>query len=214
MWPGIVLPLCACFHPSFDRPACGPNDACPDGLTCSARKICEEPAMGTPDAGFDSARCPASYNAGLPGPSRYRLIAGGQPAWVQSDACAADLPGATHLAVLESQAELDAAAALLDALPTSGSTIWIGAVQQRTAVLPADSWLWFDGVPLTTGWSAGEPNDGGSGEADHRDQFVDLQQGRTYFTDSAGSDNNGALCECDGVPIAQAALDAITSNRP
>ena len=176
----------------------------------------EAPTAALPDAGFDNARCPPSYNADLPGPSRYRLIPQGHPAWDQSDACALDLPGATHLVVLDSQDEIMRVAGLVNAppAPIAGSAIWIGAVQPRTAISPSDGWIWFDGQPLASGWNTGEPNDGGNGEADHREQFVKLQAGRSYFTDAAGSDNNGALCECDGKPIAQSAADAITANRP
>lgn len=177
----------------------------------------ESPTAAGPDAAaFDHAQCPPNYNADLPGPSRYRLITEGHPAWEQSDACAGDRLGATHLIVLDSQDEIMRVAALVNAPPTAitNSAIWIGAVQQRTAALPRDGWLRFDGEPLASGWNTGEPNDSNNTETDHREQFAKLQAGRTYFTDSAGTDTNGALCECDGQPIAQVALDAIAANRP
>jgi hypothetical protein len=48
----IVLFVPACFHPSYDRPRCGPDDECPSGLTCSAQKICESSGSNSPDAAF------------------------------------------------------------------------------------------------------------------------------------------------------------------
>src|ERR1700759_3190475 len=91
-------------------------------------------------AAFDASRCPATYNANLPGPSRYRLIPEGHPAWDQSDRCAADMVGATHLAVFDSAEEITAALALITTPPMAiaGTAVWIGGVQQRTATQPAD----------------------------------------------------------------------------
>jgi len=44
-FPGFALVgallVSACFHPSYERPLCGPNGACPAGLTCSTMQICE-----------------------------------------------------------------------------------------------------------------------------------------------------------------------------
>lgn len=164
-------------------------------------------------AGFDAATCPASYRAALPGPSRYRLITAGAPAWVQSDLCNLDLPGATHLVVLETMPEVVAVSGLVDA--TGGiarNAVWIGGVQEIRALTPRDNWLGFDGQPLIDAWHTGEPNDGSI--EDHREQFVQIQLGRRYFTDSAGTDSNGALCECDGKSLPSNVIDAITSNRP
>src|SRR5439155_25981868 len=94
-------------------------------------------------AGFDAEMCPESYSAALPGPSRYRLIAtAGAPAWVQSDLCNLDLPGATHLGVFETMAEVVAVSGLVDT--TSGisrGAVWIGAVQERSAITARDNWL-------------------------------------------------------------------------
>src|SRR5688500_3578010 len=49
----VVVVLSACFHPSYDRPTCGPGDACPSGLTCRA-KVCEPPGSG-PGGGSDAS---------------------------------------------------------------------------------------------------------------------------------------------------------------
>jgi hypothetical protein len=51
----IVLVVPACFHPSYDHPACGPGDTCPRGLTCNpASDLCELSGTGTPGVGSDA----------------------------------------------------------------------------------------------------------------------------------------------------------------
>ena len=44
---GIAMLVPACFHPTYDHPSCGPDGACPDGLTCnrqaSGQGVCEAP---------------------------------------------------------------------------------------------------------------------------------------------------------------------------
>ncbi len=168
---------------------------------------------GNSGASFDVAQCPASYSVALPGPSRYRLIAAGNPAWIQSDACNADLPGVTHLVVLDSMQELSAVTALLDA--TSGialDALWIGAVQPRTVSRADEGWLAFDGQPMISQWAANEPNDGTT-ETDHTEQFARLERARRALVDAPGNDSNGALCECDGRPLAASAASAIAASR-
>jgi hypothetical protein len=167
------------------------------------------------DAGGGLARCPGGYSASLPGPTRYRLIPDGHPAWTQSDACAADLPGATHLVVLNTVAEVSAVAALVSAPPIAiaGNAVWVGGVQAMTAMQPRDAWLGLDGGPLLDAWGGNEPNDRGDGEADHDEQFVKVERNKPYLTDTAGSENIAALCECDGAPIAASAAAAITAAR-
>src|SRR4051812_30916837 len=165
-----------------------------------------EQAAPAPDAGVEAASCPSSYGIRLPGSgSAYRLIPDGRPAWTQSDACAADLPGATHLVVLDSRAELDGATALVGAPTTAlaGNAIWVGAVQQSSATQPTAGWLWLDGTAVT-GWGGAEPNDRG-GQENHEEQFARIEKGKLYLQDSAGNSNSSALCECDGKPIVPAA---------
>ena len=167
------------------------------------------------DAGLDAPICPASYDVALPGPSRYRLIPDGRTAWVQSDACDADLPGATHLVVLDAPGELSSVVALVGAASTvlAGNAIWIGAVQPAGAAQPGAGWLWFDGSAVTGGWGGIEPNDRDNKE-NQEEQFVRIEKTKLYLQDSSGTSNSSALCECDGKPIATAAAAAITGNRP
>lgn len=54
----IAALLPACFHPTYDQPACGYGGECPAGMTCGLQGICEVPgdSSGTPlDASSDSS---------------------------------------------------------------------------------------------------------------------------------------------------------------
>ena len=61
-WLLLLVP--ACFHPSYDHPACGPGGACPDGLTCNAQGICE--AAGSPTSDAPVAIADAAIDASVP----------------------------------------------------------------------------------------------------------------------------------------------------
>lgn len=161
---------------------------------------------------FDVAKCPESYDAPIAGPSRYRLINDGRPAWVQSDACDADLPGATHLVVLETMAELLAVGAFIDNASGIAQNVWIGGVQLRGSVLATENWFGLDGAPLIGGWATNEPNDGT--REDGGEQFVKIERSRHYFVDITGFENDGALCECDGKPVDTMIAEAISGYRP
>jgi hypothetical protein len=170
----------------------------------------------TDAAAFDFATCPVSYDAALPGPSRYRLIKEGHRAWEQSDICAQDMVGATHLIEIDTMKELGDVAALIDTsnIGIAGNAIWIGGVQQMTATSPSDGWLGLDGQPLLNGWGGQEPDDGGGDESNHEEQFVTVIENRPYFTDARGDTILGAMCECDGKPLSAAAAALITVYRP
>jgi len=60
-----VLLVSACFHPSYDHPACGPNLECPSPLICR-QLICEEEGGTTRDATADASSA-ARTRAGLIG---------------------------------------------------------------------------------------------------------------------------------------------------
>jgi len=209
-WPchALLVLLPACFHTKYlqDDAAIGPDDA----------------AIGPDDAGVDafaSTQCPASYNVALPGPSRYRLITTGAQAWQASDTCAQDLPGATHVVVLETTAEVASVEALVEdpPAPIAANSVWVGGVQLRTATQPGEEWIGFDGLPLIAGrWYVAsndhEPNDGDATE-NRLEQFVSISAGKTGLNDSDGSGSKGALCECDGHPLAASAAAAVADNR-
>lgn len=44
VWAVVMAP--ACFHPSYDHPACGPDQQCPAGLHCNDQLICDPDGMG------------------------------------------------------------------------------------------------------------------------------------------------------------------------
>jgi hypothetical protein len=52
VWVLLLVP--ACFHPSYDRPRCGPDGECPVGLTCIAQ-ICEGMGGSAIDAAISDA---------------------------------------------------------------------------------------------------------------------------------------------------------------
>jgi hypothetical protein len=175
------------------------------------------PSADPGDGPFDLALCPESYNATLPGPSRYRLISASGSASNQIDACDQDLPGATHLVILETMPEFTSVKGFVDGFADNAiahNAVWIGGVQQRSALLPGQGWLGFDGAPLLVAWDPDthEPNDGG-GLEDRGEQFVFYEHNRKGLADVPGNMNSGALCECDGKPITASAMAAIDSNR-
>jgi hypothetical protein len=50
----LLLLLPACFHPTYDRPACGPQGECPSGLTCNELQVCDRGIAGPiADAAID-----------------------------------------------------------------------------------------------------------------------------------------------------------------
>jgi len=119
-WPvhAFVVLLTACFHTQYIHDDAGGDQ--------DASGVGQEDAAGV-DA-FAYTQCPASYNVALSGPPRYRLITSGAQAWQHSDACAQDLPGATHLAVLESSAEVAGVQALVEQppAPIAANAVWSG----------------------------------------------------------------------------------------
>lgn len=191
---------------------------------------CGSVASSAPDASnapdtSGGAQCPASYDITLSGMSRYRLITTGGRAWDQSTSCTRDQAGATHLVVLETASELASVQALVDTSATAlAAGVWVGGVQQHTATSPGDGWLGFDGQPLISGsWYDGpgtngppdvEPNDG-DGTENGLEQFVIIKPSNSQgikngLQDSQGGNSKGALCECDGKPIAAVAAAEIS----
>lgn len=228
-WLLVVVVVSACFDPNYDRPACSASGACPSDWSCVS-EYCERPGVGAAlgdaqtnespdvvpdlDAGFDYAQCPASYNASLPGPTRYRVIPDGHRAWEQSDNCNLDLPGATHLVILETDIEAQAVVAFMQTdRGIADGAVRIGAFQRRVATQTAAEWLGFDGRPLVDAWNPGEPNDLDDDEGDHSEQFVNIQRGYPGMNDSGGAFAAGALCECDGKALSADVIAAIDANR-
>jgi len=62
-WIAALLP--ACFHPSYDRPACGPHSECPGDLTCNQGfcELADAPGSQIPGGGFLDG---GSHDSGSP----------------------------------------------------------------------------------------------------------------------------------------------------
>lgn len=195
---GIAVIAGCGFHPTELRDA--PGSAAPDTSAGTA-------ADAMPDAAFDPLTCLAAGYAPLPGQtSYYRMLTGAGSAWVHSDDCNDDLPGATHLAVLDDLPETMAVQILVSATPAlSNSGAFYGGVQEPGQTSPGSGWISFADTPMFTAWSSGEPDDGGSHQETGKEQFVGLAYNRAYDIDYPGNATNGAICECDGHAIGSAA---------
>jgi len=62
----MVAVVCfgGCFHPTYDRPRCGPQGECPSGLMCNLDLVCEMPSGPGTDAETPDAR--ACYGTLVP----------------------------------------------------------------------------------------------------------------------------------------------------
>jgi hypothetical protein len=199
----VLVP--ACFNPHWDRPACSSSGTCPDDLQCTA---------GYCEGAFDPAQCPASYSPLLPGSTRYRLLTEGGGAWKQIDICNNDLPGATHLVILETNAELKDAAELLR--PATNESMWVGGVQRRSATAPKEAWIGFDSAPIPDlFWASDQPDDTPSpgGSESLCEQFAQLMFGYDGLVDNDLEAVSGALCECDGKALSDDVIATIEANR-
>jgi hypothetical protein len=162
---------------------------------------------------FTIESCPAEYNLSFTAGSRYRLLLAPYSVWLQSDDCIDDLFGRTHLAVVDTPAEMVALHAAVDARTPM---LWfVGAVQAPTATELGQGWLWFnDNALAATDWNPNgvEPNDGDFTE-DRWEQFGALQKGELGLVDYRGALATEALCECDGLAIGPQAKMAVDLNR-
>lgn len=189
------------------------------GFESQVNAIDAAPAEHDADTPDPSIQCPASYDIAFSGPSRYRLIKAGHPVWEQSDTCNQDMAGATHLVTIETDTEFANIKSFANNLGmgTANDSFWTGGVQLNTAAALSSDWLGFDGMHLFNGWDGSEPNDGNkdgnNNENDHEEQFIRIAKTALYFIDTAGNLNYGALCECDGKPIAATVTAAIDGYR-
>ena len=171
----------------------------------------------TRDAGFAIADCPASYTVTIADSrTRYRIIDTLQPFSDSNDSCNADLPGATHLAALDTvKEEVD-----LQALLSSSARYFVGAVQAPGSTTTTAGWSLITGGSLPPGlWDSAdtEPNDNTFGNTTDYgyQQFADLMQ----LTGPALHDNDpdeydGAICECDGLAVPSGIADQIAAQIP
>lgn len=203
----VIVGLAGC---GFESPA-APRDASMDDADPS---IFDASTDDADPSIFDPTTCPNSYT--IPGlTSRYRIIIDGHEAWEQAADCADDIAGTTHLAVLDSTAELVAIQSAVDlsSAGIAGNQLWIGAVQLRDQLSPGAGWLGFDGNPLISNVfrNPPEPNDGNNSE-DNDEQFARITKTQTQLTDDAGGGSFGAVCECDGRAVPMNVTDAVTAS--
>ena len=194
----LVL-LCACEFPSrSERFACETTADCEQGRTCEqgycvrgdagidARDAA--PDMRTADADVLAMMCPpAGYTYQAAPGGYYRVITTGAN-WVNSQAaCAGDVPGSTHLAVLSTAAEVS----FVEMQLTGTQVEWVG-LSARNA---NNQWGNVTGeVGDQRPWGMGEPN-GTGGNANNCAAM--LSDARIY--DRSCGDNYRAVCECDGL---------------
>jgi len=169
--------------------------------------------------------CPPAYTLTI-GSSKYAVTATNRMAWTQSDLCNGDLPGSTHLASLDTVGEAMQLRAQLLVQPTQpvGSRYFVGAVQDPLATTVGAGWVTFAGQPVDLAlWSnfgvnGVEPDDNGNLVEDREEQLavIDLTVTSGYLVDLSGLGNSGAVCECDGIPIASVAQKYIQEdpNKP
>jgi hypothetical protein len=167
---------------------------------------------------FDASVCGATYPLVL-GRSRYRIEAAFLPAWVASDTCAAELPGATHLVVFDTIAERDFIQVSINGAPPGTNNFWVGGVQRFEATQIGGDWLALTGGPMVgNAWNVSEPtDDDGAPPYDtevHAEQFVRLDRNSVGLLDAPGKALfHGFVCECDGLRIDPAAAAAILASK-
>ena len=165
------------------------------------------------------AACPASYTAVSGAPSLYRWNTTSETFWTHNAGCDADLPGATHLAVLDTRAEalaLHVYSASLSPQPNLGR-FYIGAVQDPSATSVSAGWIQFTGDPtpalLWAFLGAQEPCDGvDCNETNHDEQLAVLEPAADFIIDVRGSVFYGAVCECDHRAVTTMATNFITND--
>lgn len=158
-------------------------------------------------------RCPASYSVSAPSSfSRYR-IQSNVGTFAQSHAsCLADAPGATHLAVFDSEQEmLDIGARLVSIAPQpERGRFYVGVVQPLGQMAVDANWLQFDGTPVDPVlWNNGEPQD--LDDVEDEVEQVAVINATSHLLDVSGKIVYGAVCECDGEPLAPSVVAALAA---
>jgi len=157
---------------------------------------------------FDPAMCPMGYtnNTVTASPnSRYRIITQSAGFSTQYTACRDDHPGWTHLVVLDTTMEATQIHASL-----AGNSYYVGAVQPPDQATTGTGWLQLTGEAVPTDvWESGQPNDNGDGVENNEQNLTAVDDSSALMNDVAGGYQFLGVCECDGKPIAPAALAAL-----
>ena len=137
--------------------------------------------------------CPLTYTAG------YRFDATLRTWLVAEQACEADLPGHTHLVVLETEEERALVGELAQTLPGDA---WIGMVRDPGGTAP---WPWRY---VTGGAAAFAPFEGGEPNNLNGNQLVVvLRKGSRFLYDYGVVEQVYSICECDHRPPVNADYD-------
>ena len=163
----------------------------------------DAPTDAAIDAPPVAVLCPPSFTVTIAAStSKYRISSTNAVFTSHNNGCNGEVPGATHLAVFDTTAELDQISALLASSPqpTSGR-FYVGAVQMSNQTATSTGWLQFTGgaVPATL-WTPGQPDDNSDPEANHEQQLAAVDSG-ARMNDVSGTVGYGAVCECDGKAI-------------
>jgi hypothetical protein len=195
--------LIGCEFPSrSERYACETTADCEQGRTCDdgycvkstidagpGKDATDAPQMDAPSdadlAAILAMNCPPAGYTLAPGPNGYYRTVTTGTSWTNAKAaCAADVPGSTHLVVLSTAAEVSYVATQV----TGTQVAWIGlsdiATEGQFATVTGET---GDQRP----WSAGEPNNAGGEDcaaARSTAQLDDRPCGTGYRY----------VCECDG----------------
>jgi hypothetical protein len=206
---------------SFPDDSCASGQRFADNAGGALAGTCIDEAPIPDDSGIDAAPfdislCPQSYNRelGQVATSKYRLITSRANVWAQAAACKADLPGATHLVVIDNAEEMNALRANLPVFPPLSA--YVGVVQDPAATTASAGWIHFDGRAVSGLWTGPEPDNQQMPEVDFHANVAILSNGfGTGLEDTQGTQTLEAFCECDGTPVhsmAQAFLDGDPSK--
>ena len=189
-WLGALLFVAACGFHVDEAPATG------DGANDDASPGLEDPdaRVAAEDAPVDAPPCPATY-AG----TGYRV----EPAlqlWIDAEhACEADAPGASHLVIIDDDAERAALTTLIQTIPGDA---WVGVVRDPGGAAPWP-WRYVTGEAASYApWEGSEPNNMSG------NQYVGvLRRSSGYLYDYGVDQVMAAVCECDRRPASNASYD-------
>lgn len=138
--------------------------------------------------------CPTTYSNG------YRLEMTAR-SWLAAEAaCEADLPGHTHLVVVDDEPERVTVAELAQALPGDA---WVGIVRDPGSALPWPPWRF-----VTGGAAAFAPFEGSEPNNMSGDQYTAvIRKSSRFLYDYGVGELVFAVCECDHRPPINADFD-------
>ena len=181
--------------------------------------VCVGEENGLDASIFHPAMCPASYTITIDSStstSRYYMRTATTSFWMHHSGCKGDLPGATHLMLPDSAAEInEIVAATLD-MATGSNEVFVGAAQNiATATSPTTGWTRVDGNSVDPSlWLPQEPNDGDGNEVNHAENIASINRTYSMMNDTVGATaTSPAICECDGKSVPPS-VESILAGDP